>query len=63
MSVDSDKARELKKQFGVNAKYVVLEIMDELKKYGDKSSIIERLSFWKYVKEHIDYIDDGFMTL
>jgi len=49
------KAKELRSQFGDNAKYVVLEIMDEIKKfeYGHPILLQERLSFWRLVKEKL----------
>lgn len=49
------KAIELKSQFGDNAKYVVLEIMDEIKKFEYAHPILlsNRLDFWKQVKEKL----------
>jgi len=51
----NQKVKELKAQFGDNAKYVVLEIMDEIKKfdYGHPILLSTRLDFWKIVKEKL----------
>ncbi|MFA5301033.1 MAG: hypothetical protein WC389_22805 [Lutibacter sp.] len=54
-----EKAKELKAQFGDNAKYVVSEIMDEIKKfeYGHPILLSNRLDFWMRVKNEIKTID------
>lgn len=46
------KAIELRSQFGESAKYVVLEIVDEIKKfeYGRPILLSSRLEFWNKVK-------------
>lgn len=50
------KSNELKSQFGSNAKYVVSEIMDEIKKfeYGNPILLSNRLDFWQRVKAEIE---------
>lgn len=50
------KAIELRTQFGNNAKYVVLEIMDEIKKfeYGHPVLLSNRLDFWNSVKNELN---------
>lgn len=48
------KAIELRSQFGENAKYVTLEIMDEIKKFGGPSGLIIRLKFWSKVKQELE---------
>ena len=47
-----EKAKELRAQFGDNAKYVVLEVMDELKLIGKES----RLPYWWSVKIELEKI-------
>jgi hypothetical protein len=55
MNEVKQKARELRIQFGENAKYVISEIMDEIKKfeYGHPILMNNRLDFWKQVKENL----------
>ena len=48
-----EKAIELRSQFGSNAKYVCLEIIDELKR--EPYTNYERIVFWKVVKIKLNY--------
>lgn len=50
------KAIELRSQPGDNAKYVVLEIMDEIKvfDYGHPILLSVRLEFWSKVKLELE---------
>lgn len=50
------KAIELRSQFGDNAKYVVLEIMDEIKRcdFKDSVSYLNRLELWSKVKQELE---------
>lgn len=50
------KAIELRSQFGDNAKYVVLEIVAEIKKfeYGHPILLSNRLEFWGEVKQELE---------
>jgi len=56
MTEIKQKARELRSQFGDNAKYVVSEIMDEIKKfeYGHPILLGTRLDFWREVKSELE---------
>lgn len=58
------KAKELKSQFGDNAKYVVLEIMDDIKqcRYIEHQSLLDRLEFWNEVRNGIDPFDRAKIT-
>lgn len=63
MQTPNQKANELKSQFGNNAKYVVLEILDELKHlwndfdskkmYGSSNPVLGRINYYKSVKSEI----------
>ncbi len=50
-----EKAIELKSQFGANAKYVISEIIDEIKKfeYGNPILLMKRIEFWEKVKAEL----------
>lgn len=64
METPIQKAKELKAQFGDNAKYVVLEILDELKHiwsdfdsremFGSSNLILGRINYFKEVKEQLE---------
>jgi len=59
MTPEIIKAKELKTQFGDNAKYVVYEIVDELKQISTTDHITfnllcSRYIFWKCIKEIIE---------
>lgn len=47
-----EKAKELRSQFGDNAKYVCHEIIDELKR--DPYINYERIIYWKAVKNELE---------
>ena len=47
-----EKAKELRSQFGDNAKYVCLEILDELKR--NPHYIYKRIEFWQSVKIELE---------
>lgn len=50
-----EKARELKSQFGNNAKYVCLEIINEYKVYGSDAPEAElRIIYYRKVKQIIE---------
>lgn len=51
---EEKKARQLRSQFGDNAKYVCLEILDELKR--EPYSNYMRIIFWKAVKLKLEKI-------
>ena len=46
-----EKANELRSQFGSNAKYVCLEIIDELKR--EPYNNYERIISWQSVKQNL----------
>lgn len=50
------RVKELRTQFRGNAKYVVLEIMEEIKKfeYGHPILVSDRLEFWSGVKQGLE---------
>lgn len=47
-----EKAKELRSQFGDNAKYVCLEIIEELKR--DPYINYERIVYWQGVKSELE---------
>ena len=47
-----EKAKELRSQFGDNAKYVCHEIIDELKR--EYYTNYERIVYWKAVKSELE---------
>ena len=49
-----EKAKELRSQFGDNAKYVCLEIIDELKR--EYYTNYERIVYWQGVKTELETI-------
>jgi len=63
MQTPKEKAKELKAQFGGNSKYVVLEILDELKHlwkdfdskemFGSSNPVLGRINYYKSVKSEL----------
>ena len=50
-----EKAIELRSQFGENARYVCLEILDTLKGINEQSASIKlTIYFWQEVKQELD---------
>ena len=48
------KAIELKSQFGVNAKYVCIEVIENLKWLEDSCNFEKAFKFWRAVKEELE---------
>lgn len=55
MKEDVEKhAKQLAIQFGGNAKYVALEVIEALKCLDYNSSVGVELTYWQQIKNHLD---------